>query len=73
MKQRWLPIRTVPRDGSVVHVAVPGEETALMRWVVGGSNALFQPEPIGIWETSDGSLTWSEQRGYGPTHWMPAQ
>lgn len=65
----WRDISSVPRDGTIVIVGTPDDEWFTMRWNAIGSNSIFQPEPVGIWEAPDGSFTWSEERGYGPTHW----
>ena len=67
----WRDIASVPRDGTLVGVTDHESGSFLMRWNPTGSNPLIQPEPSGIWEASDGSFTWSEQEGFGPTHWLP--
>ena len=67
----WSDIATVPRDGRTVWVAADEVGVFLMRWNPIGANEIFQPDPIGIWEAIDGSMTWSEIDGCGPTSWMP--
>lgn len=70
--QDWRNISTAPRDGTVIIVGAPDDEWFYMRWNPQGFNGLVQPEPDGIWEATDNSFTWSEQGGFGPTHWRPA-
>lgn len=66
------PIESAPRDGTLIWVCAPQDGYgAPMRWNKNGSNAIFQPLPVGIWELDGGGATWSEEGGYGPTHWMP--
>lgn len=67
----WRPIETAPRDGTIVRVGAPDDEWFTMKWNPRGYNEIFQPEPTGIWETPDGSLTWTDADGAGPTHWAP--
>lgn len=68
----WRSIDSAPRDGTIIRVMAE-EEWFEMRWNPQGSNEHFQPDPVGIWETPDASMTWSEDRGYGPTHWAPVE
>lgn len=65
------PIETVPRDGTLVIIGHEDVGWFHMQWNPTGSNAIFQLEPVGIWETPDGSMTWSEAGGYGPAWWQP--
>lgn len=67
----WLDIQSVPRDGQFVWVGAPDAGAFVMRWNPAGSNAIFQPDPVGIWETPDASMTWSEEDGAGPSKWRP--
>lgn len=67
----WMDIQSVPRDGRIVWVHDDDAGTFPMVWNPIGSNSVFQPDPVGIWETPDGSMTWSEDGGYGPTKWCP--
>jgi hypothetical protein len=66
----WNDISTAPRDGSLIRVG--GEnEWYEMRWKEFGSSDTWQPDADGFWEASDGSFTWSEADGFGPTCWLP--
>ncbi len=66
----WRSMDSAPRDGTLVFVGADGE-WFVMRWNPIGSNSLVQPDPVGIWEASDDSFTWSEDGGWGPTGWQP--
>jgi hypothetical protein len=72
MNIEWRGISSAPRDGTTVIVGAPDDEWFTMRWNPRGRNSIFQPEPVGIWEAPDGSFTWSEEGGFGPSHWRPA-
>jgi hypothetical protein len=65
-------ISTAPRDGTMIVVGGPDDAWFVMRWNSRGYNAVFQPDAVGIWESPDGTFTWSEQGGYGPMYWRPA-
>lgn len=67
----WMDIASVPRDGRLVWVGDPKAGRFVMRWNPRGSNSIFQPDPAGIWEASDESMTWSEFGGFGPRFWRP--
>lgn len=67
----WQPISTAPRDGSIIEIGAEDAGRFPMRWNPHGRNEVFQPDAYGIWEAPDGSLTWSESLGAGPTHWRP--
>lgn len=67
----WHPIASAPRDGRVIVITDLETFAGPMAWNRVGKNELFQPSDLGIWEAIDGSLTWSEVRGAGPTHWRP--
>jgi hypothetical protein len=69
-QMQWQPIETAPRDGTLIEVHDPDVGGAPMRWNPEGFNPLVSKKP-GIWETSDKSLTWCEDDGYGPTMWRP--
>ena len=66
----YRPIATAPRDGSLVDVMADDFGPYRMRWNPTGTNPLVLIEQ-GIWEAQDGSFTWCEDRGAGPTHWRP--
>ena len=71
LRDDYRPIDTAPRDGTFVEVACPGEFGPFeMRWNPAGFNPIASLRP-GLWETRGGGLTWSEDRGGGPTHWRP--
>jgi hypothetical protein len=73
----WQPIETAPRDGTLVCVGWKGprdtemQEWFTMQWGHIQKNDLFAPGQIGMWVMPDGSLTWTESTGGGPTHWRP--
>lgn len=67
----WMDIQSVPRDGRLVWVGDPEAGKFVMRWNAIGNNDIFQPDPVGIWEAPDDSMTWSEDGGFGPTFWKP--
>jgi hypothetical protein len=64
----WHLIETAPRDGTVILVRCDDEGPFLMFWNASGENPYFQ-RGVGIWEAVGGHFTWSEERGFGPTHW----
>lgn len=61
-------IATAPRDGTVIEVMDPDCGSFPMRWNPEGDNAYLSTKP-GIWETADGSMTWCEDHGCGPSYW----
>lgn len=67
----WQSIETVPRDGTTVWVADPDVGAYLMNWGHIQKNELFAPGTVGMWVATDGSFTWTEQGGFGPTRWAP--
>lgn len=67
---RWQQIDTAPRDGTLILVMDPDCGIFPMRWSPLARNPLSQPGR-GIWIMSDGSMTWSEYQGFGPSKWMP--
>lgn len=71
----YRPIDTAPRDGTPVQLWAEDADVngAVMKWNPTGRNAVFQPDVDGIWELLGGGMTWSEARGFGPTHWRPLQ
>mgnify|MGYP001589897266 CR=1 FL=1 len=66
----WKTIESAPRDGRAIRVTDFESGEYVMCYNAAGANPLFQ-KGIGIWESPDRSFTWSEERGYGPTHWKP--
>lgn len=64
----WQLIETAPRDGTVIEVAADACGSFPMRWNPKGFNPLASRKP-GLWEIPDGSMTWTEDDGAGPTHW----
>lgn len=67
----WQDIETAPRDGTVVLLwAEDAAGPVEMAWDPEGFNPLASLRK-GIWVGYGGQLTWSEDRGAGPTHWMP--
>lgn len=71
MADDYRDIATAPRDGTLIQVFHEDVGSFLMRWNASGSNALVSQD-IGIWEAPDGSFTWCEDDGHGPSHWRPA-
>jgi hypothetical protein len=69
----YRDIATAPRDGTIVEVFDPDCGAFPMRWNPKGRNEIFQPYEYGIWEAPDGSITWSECKGCGPTLWRPIE
>lgn len=69
---RFAPIETAPRDGSIIVVAHDDVGAMPMRWDPDARNELFAPGKSGLWVASDGTFTWSEHDGYGPSHWRAA-
>lgn len=72
LDDRYAPIATVPRDGTIVIVAHEDVGAFPMRWDATATNALFAPGQVGLWVVPDGSFTWSEHDGLGPSHWRAA-
>ena len=70
MGEDYRDISSAPRDGTPIEVTDHETCTAVMRWNKVGSNWLVSEQP-GIWEAPDGSFTWCEDQGFGPTHWRP--
>lgn len=65
------PIATAPRNGLSIIVGDEDCGEFIMHWNPTGTNAIFQPGRLGIWEALDRSFTWSEVGGGGPTYWRP--
>ncbi|BCB18042.1 hypothetical protein OCUBac02_09360 [Bosea sp. ANAM02] len=70
MANDYRDIVSVPRDGSLVWVMHEDVGSFLMRWNAAASNPMVSTEP-GIWEAPDGSFTWCDKNGLGPSHWRP--
>ena len=68
----WLSIDTAPKDGRVVLVGHEDVGIFPMRWNAYGTNPLFAPGDVVIWEMVDGSMTWREGPEDGPSHWREA-
>ena len=77
----WQPIATAPRDGtSVILTSMdmdsgkPQEICHGMIWNQFAGNEMVQSGK-GIWAMHSATgqilMTWSEEGGYGPTHWKP--
>lgn len=66
----WQPIETAPKDGRVIIVMHEEVGSFLMAWNPTGTNHLFAPGEIGIWEMPDRSMTWRAGED-GPSHWKP--
>ena len=66
----WNDISSAPRDGTVIRVGAEYEWYE-MRWKEFGSSDAWRADVDGFWETPDGSFTWSEADGFGPTCWLP--
>jgi len=65
------PIETAPKDGRVIWVMHEDVGAFPMAWNAAGTNVLFAPGAMGMWEAPDGSMTWTDQDGCGPSHWAP--
>lgn len=67
----WETMDSAPRDGTLIRIGnIELDEWYEMRWNPKGYNSLFQPNTLGIWETEDKQLTWSEKNDGGPSHWQ---
>lgn len=64
----WQPIDTAPKDGRAIIVCDPEVGAFVMAWNPRGTNDLFAPGEVGIWEALDGSFTW-RAGDFGPTQW----
>jgi hypothetical protein len=69
-KPTRFPIETAPQDGRVILVGDPDVGEFPMAWNPVGTNVLFAPGDVGIWEMFDRSFTWRAGE-YGPTSWRP--
>lgn len=63
------PIATAPRDQRVIVVGHEEVGEFPMAWNPNGTNSLFAPGVVGIWEMVDGTMTWSEADDLGPSYW----
>lgn len=70
----WQPIDTAPKDGTEVLLTWMEKDKPAdilrMVWDQNRENGLF-PGVVGMWATREGSYTWCDAHGYGPTHWAP--
>lgn len=62
------PIVTASRDGTLIWVGADDSGEFVMRYDPEGENVIAQAGK-GLWVASDGSFTWSEERGFGPDYW----
>jgi hypothetical protein len=67
---KWQPIETAPKDGRAIIVADDEMGAFVMAWNPTGTNEIFAPGDVGIWEVLDGSMTWRAGE-FGPTKWAP--
>ena len=67
----WIDISSAPRDGRLIIVADPEVGSFPMRWDEEATNWI-SPTP-GMWVMCDGSATWSDADGFGPTKWRPLE
>lgn len=72
MAYDYRPIETAPRDGTVIEVMTEETGGFAMFWNPEGFNPLVS-RSCGIWECPGGTLTWSEDGGYGPEYWRPCR
>ena len=63
-------ISTAPKDGRVIIVGHEDVGEFPMAWNPLGTNHLFAPGEIGIWELPDRSMTWRNGED-GPSYWRP--
>lgn len=68
----WLPIKTAPRNGLTIWVCDPDCGAYPMAWNPKAKNPLVG-DALGLWETPDRGLTWSEHDGFGPILWKPLE
>ena len=62
------PISTAHRTGLSITVGDPDCGEFIMHWDPKATNGLL-PGVMGFWVALDGSFTWSEHAGAGPTYW----
>lgn len=62
-----------PRDGRVIIVGHPDVGEYAMAWNPAGTNELFAPGEVGIWEAADRTFTWRDGAEHGPSYWMPLE
>lgn len=70
--EKWEPITTAPRDGTLIMVRAEGFGPHKMRWDSEATNPLVGSHK-GLWVAEDRSFTWDESRGAGPEEWMRLQ
>lgn len=70
---RYAPISSAPRDGTLIIVAHDDVGAFPVRWNPEATNDLFAPGCSGLWVAPDGTFTWSEHGGLGPSHWRAAR
>lgn len=57
----WRPIKTAPRDGTVIEIWADGIMAIVARW----------DKVRSVWVEKGFPAIWSEGDGYGPSHWRP--
>lgn len=66
---RGEPIATAPKDGRTIIVGDDDVGEFVMRWNPDCTNPVFAGGVVGMWEMADGSATWTEGNGFGPSYW----
>jgi len=69
--ETFAPIDTASRTGVLILVAHEDVGAFPMRWNPEATNEMFAPGAAGLWEALDGSMTWHDAPGLGPSHWKP--
>ena len=67
------PIETAPRDGTLIVVGDPDAGWFPMQWGHIQQNGFFAPGVVGMWIMPDGSMTWTEHGGFGPSEWCTTE
>lgn len=72
MNDDWQPIETAPRNGKIIEVMSEDAGQFTVKWNSTGYNWIVS-DKLGIWESPEGTFTWSDKAGFGPTHWRHYQ